>query len=287
MNWILASTLMFISSVMLYLLVRKSSLLKTPSQFNNLAMFIVPLMVYLIMVGFTRADMRINFYEFLIILVSAIFFSYLGNVFSLKSIEYAPNPGYSLVLSKSYVLFTTIAAIFLFQATLSWQKAAAIMLIIIASALIMITKKSQDKSHVCPSLFPLSIGSFFCWGLLALSSKYLLTLGVSILARLTYLIAIVTVLILLEMRQKKIHWKMLTKEQMMVLVFMGLSSAGFNYFMQEGFNTAPNIGYVNAMNASSIAAVAFFSAVIFGDELSKQKVLGIIGMTLGLMLLVV
>ncbi len=287
MNWILASALMFISSVVLYLFVRKSTLLKTPSQFNNLAMFIVPLIVYLIMVGITHANMNVNFYEFLIILVSAIFFSYFGNVFSLKGIEYAPNPGYSLVLSKSYVLFTTVAAIFLFKADLSWGQATAIILIVIASALIMITKKSQEKSHVRVSWLPLSIGSFFCWGFLSLSSKYLLILGVSILARLTYLIAIVTILILLEMRHKKIRWKTLTKEQMMVLICTGLLSASFNYFMQVGFNTAPNIGYVNAVNAASIGAVSFFSALIFRDELTKQKMLGIIGVTLGLILLVI
>lgn len=46
MNWLLASSLMFLSSVILYLLVRKSSLVKIPSQFQNLAMFAVPLLVY-------------------------------------------------------------------------------------------------------------------------------------------------------------------------------------------------------------------------------------------------
>ena len=89
------------------------------------------------------------------------------------------------------------------------------------------------------------------------------------------------------MRHKKIRWKTLTKEQMMVLICTGLLSASFNYFMQVGFNTAPNIGYVNAVNAASIGAVSFFSALIFRDELTKQKMLGIIGVTLGLILLVI
>jgi len=36
MNWIIASLLMFVSSVALYLFVRRSNALKTPQQLNNL-----------------------------------------------------------------------------------------------------------------------------------------------------------------------------------------------------------------------------------------------------------
>jgi uncharacterized membrane protein len=286
MNWLLASTLMFISSIVLYLFIRKSSLLKIPSQFQNLAMFAIPLFVYLGILVTTKTNLFVSPYQLIILMIAAFFFSYLGNVFSLKSIEYAPNPGYSLVLSKSYVVFTSLAAIPLFHATLSLKSAFAIVLIVIFSALVMITKKKESKEHVRPLWLPLAIGAFFCWGMLSLASKYLLTIGVLIIPRLIYSMSLVTVFIMGEMKINKVPWKNLSKNQWFILLAIGLASAAFNYFMQLGINTAPNIGYVNAINASSIAAVTIFSALFFKDELTKRKLIGVIGVTIGLILLV-
>ena len=115
MNWIVACLLMFISSVALYLCVRKSNTLKTPQQLNNLAMFLIPAIVYLVLILRTPTSFIVKPFELFLILIQGIFFSYFGNVFSLKGIEYAPNPGYSLIISKSYVVFTAIASIFLFN----------------------------------------------------------------------------------------------------------------------------------------------------------------------------
>jgi hypothetical protein len=131
MNWIVASLLMFFSSVALYLCVRKSNMLKTPGQLNNLAMFLIPVLVYITLTIRTPTSYVLKPMEYLLILIQGIFFSYLGNVFSLKGIEYSPNPGYSLIISKSYIVFTAIASIFLFSAPLTMQSVIAILLIIL------------------------------------------------------------------------------------------------------------------------------------------------------------
>lgn len=287
MSWINSSIFMFIFSVALYVCVRKSTLLQTPSTFNNLAMFALPALFYSLIAIMTNTNIFVTTYQLAILIIVAIFFSYFGNRFSLKSIEYAPNPGYSLILSKSYVVFTTIASVFLFNQSLTLKSVIAIAIIIGFSALIMINKYAADKSHVRSSWLPLSIGAFFCWGMLALSSKYLLLIGVQILPRLIFTMVIVSIFILIEMKQKNIHWHLLTKQQIVILTCIGLFSAAFNYFMQEGINTAPNVGYIGAVNASSIAALSFFSALIFKDELTKRKIVGIVGVTAGLILLVI
>ena len=163
MNWIIASLLMFFSSVALYLCVRKSNALKTPRQLNNLAMFLIPFLVYILLIVRTPTTFTLTPLQYLIILIQAIFFSYLGNVFSLKGIEYAPNPGYSLIISKSYVVFTAIASIFIFSAPLTLQSVLAIILIIIFSALITIDRdKSKGSSNKL--WLPYTFGAFFCWG---------------------------------------------------------------------------------------------------------------------------
>ena len=111
-------------------------------------------------------------------------------------------------------------------------------------------------------------------------------MGVPIYTRLIYVSAIVTSFVLGEMRVSKKKPSMPSGIGFTILFLIGILSAAFNYFMQLGFQLAPNIGYINAINASSIAGVTLFSALIFKDELTKRKFIGIIGVTLGLILLV-
>ena len=136
---------MFLSSVALYLFVRKSNSLKTPQQLNNLAMFLIPAIVYLLLAASTPTRFTLKPFEYFIILIQGIFFSYLGNVFSLKGIGYSPNPGYSLIISKSYVVFTAIASIFIFSAPLTFKSVIAILCIIVFSALITIDKNKNKR----------------------------------------------------------------------------------------------------------------------------------------------
>lgn len=288
MNWITAGLLMFFCSVASYLLVRKAVAQKTPSEFTNLFMFGIPTLMFIFFAYGTRANMSVNAYQFLVILVLAIFFSYLGNKLSLVSIEYAPNPGYSLVISKSYVVFTTVAAIVLFGSSLTVRAAIAIMLIVACSALITIDKKGSVRlSHVRSSWLPMAIGAFFAWGMLTITSKYLLTIGVGTLTRLLYSMGLVTVFIVAEVVWKRLRWKKLSVSQVITLLGIGMFSAGFNWGMQEGFRTAPNIGYINAMNASSIGLVVVGAAIFFGDDLTPRKFIGVLGVIVGLVLLVI
>lgn len=286
MNWIIASLLMFFSSVALYLFVRKSNTLKTPQQLNNLAMFLIPVVVYVLITLSTPTSFVLEPFEYLLIFIQAIFFSYLGNVFSLKGIEHAPNPGYSLIVSKSYVVFTAIVSIFMFNAPLSTKSVIAILCIIGFSALITV-EKAKNNQQAKPVWLPYTIGAFFCWGMLALSSKYLLNLGVPILTRLIASMLIVTILISGELVAKKIRILEISKPQLVTLLFIGLFGSSYAYFMQVAFNLAPNVGYVNAANAASISLLTIASAYFFKDELSLKKIIGVAGVTIGLITLLI
>lgn len=249
-------------------------------------MFAVPTIVYVFMMILTGQSFIITWEQLLMLIGISIFFSYLGNVLSLKSIEYAPNPGYSLILSKSYVVFTSIAAVFLFDSPLSFKSIIAILMIIVFSALIMIQQTKSENKKFHTSWLILSIGAFFCWGMLSLASKYINELGVITLQRVFYVSAIVSMIILIEMKAKRVSIKGMNKDQLVILLLIGLVSAAFNFFMQSALATSPNLGFVNAINASSIAVVSLFSALLFNDELTKRKLIGIIGATIGLILLV-
>lgn len=275
---------MFLSSVALYVCVRKSNALKTPQQLNNLAMFLVPVFVYLLLTIPRPTSFVLTPFQYFLIVIQGIFFSYLGNLFSLKGIEYAPNPGYSLIISKSYVVFTAIASIFIFSAPLTMKSVIAILLIIMFSSVITVDK-SKNKESSNKLWLPYTMGAFFCWGFLALSSKYLLNVGVPILTRLILSMLVTTALIVGEIGYKKVGWKNISKEQLVTLGLIGVFGASFNYFMQVAFNLAPNVGFVNAANAGSISLLTVVSAFFFKDELTPKKMIGILGVTAGLLLL--
>jgi len=225
-------------------------------------------------------------WQTLVLVVASVVFAYGGNTASLKAIRIAPNPGYSLVLSKSYVLFTTIVAVLLLSADISARNVAAILLIVGFSALIMVNRKGAK--HVANNEWvTLSFGAFFAWGMLSLSSKYLFNNGVSTIAFLIYLYAIVTLCIVFLNKIKKSSFTKLEKTDWILLFATGVFSTLFNYGQFQAIKIAPNLGYVNAINAASISLVTILAVVFFKDELTLKKGIGVAGVSLGLLLLVI
>jgi energy-coupling factor transporter transmembrane protein EcfT len=55
---------------------------------------------------------------------------------------------------------------------------------------------------------------------------------------------VATVLIFGEIKLKKINIFQITKSQLVTLLFIGVFGSSYAYFMQVGFNLAPNVGYV-------------------------------------------
>jgi len=283
MNWLLADLLMFACSIALYLAVRKASLFKLPYQFNNLAMFAIPVIVFGGAAFLSHTRMHVTLWQFAQILATGIVLGYYGNAMSVRSIELAPNPGYSLVLSKSYVVMTSLVAVPLFGAHLTIHAILAIGLIVISSAVIMINPKTAHKAKSA-AWIPLAFGAFLCWGALSLMAKHLISGGVSTLAFLLYVFTIGSLCIVIEMWRRRIAFGIIQKH-IGSFSLIGIAASGFNFFNFYSVSIAPNVGYVNATNAASIGAVTLLSAIIFKDELTKQKLAGVSGVIAGLLFL--
>lgn len=134
--------------------------------------------------------------------------------------------------------------------------------------------------------FIYALGAFFCWGFLALFSKYILSQGINVFVYLFYLSLFVGIFISAEIKLKK--RKFLIKNSNYKLLFLiGFFGALFNLFGQFGYLYSPNPGYINAVNASSISLLTLLSAYFFKDELNLRKVIGVAGVTVGLIILLV
>ncbi|MFC1711210.1 EamA family transporter [Patescibacteria group bacterium] len=282
MNWISFSLLMFVFSNLLYLLIRKAQTEKIKTSIYSVTMFLIPSIIYLILALASGISLLPKFNHLIIIVITAFLWSYLGNYFSQRGILYAPNLGYSLILQKSYVMLTTIAAFFLFDSELSLLKIIAILIIVGFSALVSISKEKK-KSDTKWVIF--SFGAHLCFAYGSLISKYFLNIGLQPYMYLFYITFIVSLLNIYESRAKKISLS-LSAKQWIILGGIGISAALFNLFMQQGYKYAPNPGYVVAINTSSIMSLTLLSAYIFKDNLSVKKIIGIVGITIGLFVII-
>lgn len=274
---------MFVCSVAVYLTVRRAALNKLPPQFNNLAMFALPLVIFAVGDVTTKQNLSLTLSQAVQIILAGVVLSYYGNAMSMRSIELAPNAGYSLVISKSYVVLTSILAVPLFGAKLTVHDIIAIALIVGSSALIMINPKAAHKAKSA-AWVPLALGSFLCWAFLSLTAKHLTGEGISTVVFLTYLFIVANACIVIEMKRKAVDFGLVTKRAW-PFALIGLAATGFNFFNFYAISIAPNVGFVNATNTASIGAVTILSVLFFKDELTKQKLAGVAGVISGLLLL--
>jgi len=286
MNWIWVALSVIASSVVLYLAIRKTKDQGIALELRNLAMFSLPAILMLVYNLIQEVSLTISTTQLLIIVVAGVLFSWIGSMASLKSLELAPNQGYSLIISKSYVVMTAVLSVWIFNSPLTGKDLLAIALIVGFSALIMIDGKNRKTIGENNTWLWLAGASFLAWGFLALTLTYLTSQEMISTVILFYLMSIVTGLITLELLFKKIKLK-ISKNDWRVLAIVGLASTGFNLSLVVGYKMAPNPGFINAANAGSIALVTLFSAWIFKDELDRRKLAGVLGVLLGLGLLLV
>jgi drug/metabolite transporter (DMT)-like permease len=274
---------MMLVSVGMYSLVRATKAYKLPPIINTFAMISLPVPIYGLAVITGRIHYSPTLAEIAVMVLQGLVLIYFGNLYALRGIEAAPNPGYSVLISKMYVVFTAPVSIILFDSSLSCKSIMGILLILCFSYLVIVEKKSIRKASSA-SWVVSTLVAFFCFGGIALTSKYLLSSGVPILIRLLIPGILASVLYLPAAKKafKKIEWN---SKISFLLIGIALCSIGFNSLMQYAFAHSPNVGLVNAANAGSTALLAVTSALFFHDHLSKRKLLGIVGVLCGVFLL--
>lgn len=282
MPWLLFSSLMFVFSNLLYLLIRKAQIEKVKMSIYSISMFLVPAFIYFFLALTSQVSLFPTLPQFLLIAIVAFLWSYLGNFFSQRGILYAPNPGYSLILQKSYAILTTIAAFFLLSSEISQSKIVGIFIIVGFSALISFSKEKK-KSENKWVLF--SLGAHLCFAFGSLMSKYFLNIGLNPYTYLFYITLIVSALNLIESKATRLSFS-LSSFQWLIVLGIGVANSFFGLFMQYGYKYAPNPGYVAAINTSSIMSLSLLSAVLFNDSLSAKKLIGVAGVFLGLLFII-
>lgn len=282
MNWILASAIMFVSSIAYYLTIRLGQKKGVTVKEYMVINYPLPTMVFCIMLLMGHGSFQLPLHVIPLVFFHGIVLEYVGATLSYKAMQQAPNAGYSLVIQKSYAIYTSIAAIFLFHATLSLWKFGAILLVIIFAGILSIDPKKTHKGT--SNWFLLSLLPFLCFGSNALVSKYAVTTGANLVTYLFWLFLLMSVITLFDRYRKGgpmvniSHWK--------TLILIGISGTSFYYFKNAAQIIAPNVGYVGAINTASNAFVALFIALIYKEHMSWVKFFAVIGIVAGIIFII-
>jgi drug/metabolite transporter (DMT)-like permease len=102
-----------------------------------LVVFAVAAICYAVYVRFTRAALPPTG-GLLALAAAAGLLSFAGNLFSLRAMSLAPNPGYASAISGVHALVVTLAAIALFGVAISWIKLLGVVLCVLGVALLLI-----------------------------------------------------------------------------------------------------------------------------------------------------
>lgn len=282
-SWVFPSLVAFLSTVVAILCYRKLQLRGVPLTIQTIGTFIIPFLGFLFWIFYEPQYLKVDFDSLLKLTITSVIFIQVGTILTIKAISLSNNPGYPVAITRTNVLITALVSVILFNSPLTWIKFLAILIIFFFSLLILdFSNKSSHSKNV-----------WFWYALLAgvltsgyaLSSKYFINEGIPILTRLFYAFAAMAFVqgLNLVIKKPKVN---LFKIDYVLLFIIGVSTFIFDIFAQIGFQYAPNPGYVNAILTTSIVPTTFFSAVFFKDELNLKKIIGLIGVMIGLYLVI-
>jgi drug/metabolite transporter (DMT)-like permease len=92
--------------------------------------------LYLLHVAVTRTPLALTPSRVGLLFLAGVF-AYIGNLYAVRAVAEAPNPGYAMALVGLQALVVTIVSVVLFGATFSWMKAAGVVLCLAGVSLLV------------------------------------------------------------------------------------------------------------------------------------------------------
>lgn len=162
---------MFISSIVFYLSVKKLQMLGVDKRIYTIANYAFPTIVFFVFAVINKFSLIYP----IVLLVSFIVFravlNYIGTIAGYKSMEGAPNAGYSLIIQKSYAVYTLFAAVILYGSEVSWYKFALSGFILLCAAVVAY-QKGKKVNRINYQWVIYAVVAMVCFGTTSLSSKY-------------------------------------------------------------------------------------------------------------------
>ena len=134
MNWLTYALLGMVFIAIMSLIFKKLTIEKLQAEVILVFLFGFAFVFYLTQVIITKTPVNVNYY-LIILLILAAFFSYLGNLFQVKSIGLAPNPAFSIAIISLQTILVAVGSYFIFNSNLTLLNGIGIVLGVIAIVL--------------------------------------------------------------------------------------------------------------------------------------------------------
>jgi len=135
MNWLTYALLGMVFIAIMSLIFKKLTIEKLQAEVILVFLFGFAFVFYLTQVIITKTPVNVNYY-LIILLILAAFFSYLGNLFQVKSIGLAPNPAFSIAIISLQTILVAVGSYFIFNSNLTLLNGIGIVLGVIAIVLL-------------------------------------------------------------------------------------------------------------------------------------------------------
>ncbi len=135
MEWFVYAFLAAVFFSVMTLIFKKLTVLGMEPALILLFIFGFGLLFYIFHIYFTKTTVKISYYLIFLIVIAALM-SYMANLFSLKALKMAPNPGYAEGFVSIKLAIISIAAVFLFNSELDFVKIVGILFAILSVVLL-------------------------------------------------------------------------------------------------------------------------------------------------------
>jgi len=285
MDWVILSFGVILVASANCLVARKLLVKGISGALINLINFFACFVFFLLFAALSGKQLVIPFSDLAAVIILSVFFNYIGNVFYMKSIAGAPNPGYGLTIIKSNVIMTTLLAALFLRSEISIKNVLAIIIVLVFMALVFFDNSAKSKSRSGGKWILPSVAAFFCFSFYTLSIKYLLERGVDSTVFLVYMCGASAAIFYFEAKKARGKIFDVGANSNFFLMFGAIASIAGTIFFTEAVKVAPNPGYVGAFDAASSAVVVLGAAWLFKDHLSRSKLVGVLGVLSGLIVL--
>ena len=168
---------MFISSIVFYLSVKKLQMIGMDKRIYMVVNFLFPTVVFFVIAIVNKMPLMYPFILLVSLVILRAVLNYVGTIVGFKSMEEAPNAGYSLMIQKSYAVYTLFAAALLFRSEISWYKFALSGFILACSALVAY-QRGKKINRINYGWVVQAIIAMLCFGTTSLSGKYFAQAGI-------------------------------------------------------------------------------------------------------------
>ena len=194
----------------------------------------------------------------------------LSNLLLLYSFKQGPNPGLSLALSDTKVLWMTLIGFFFLGSALSFGTLSGVLAVLLGVWLMYVGSRVIGFGWGLLALFA-SLAATAYWVFIKLSQAALLDLDILAVLILVFLPQIIVIYIF---RRNKLQFPEIFKQPtFLILAVTGLVGALSNFVSIKAVLAAPNPGYPLAVSAASIIVTLAASWVFFGDRPNRRQAL--------------